>query len=175
MITCRMKDFFFDRAAVLRAVDKAARAILAQAGAAIRLIARRSMRPARRMKLAELTDTERRAHQAAVHIARREGRPPPELPYVASKPGEPPRVRKGLLKRFLFYAWDPTARTVVVGPQALGRSRTPSVLEFGGQVTLKRRKGNRTVTIAERPYMAPALTKVAPRLPQRWRGALRGG
>ena len=44
MITMRIKDMFFDRAAVVRAVDGVKRKVLSKAGAFIRTAARTSIR-----------------------------------------------------------------------------------------------------------------------------------
>jgi hypothetical protein len=64
-----------------------------------------------------------------------------------SAPGSPPSSHTGILKRFLYFAYDPTARSVVIGPEktnqvffsAAGqpvRGTVPEVLEEGGQVTV---------------------------------------
>lgn len=88
----------------------------------------------------------------------------------ASKPGESPTNREGQLKRFLFYAWDPRTRSVVVGPVALGsRPTVPGLLEFGGD----RRVGSSKVRQAERPFMAPALETAKTKLPELWAGAIK--
>jgi len=55
----------------------------------------------------------------------------------ASRPGKPPSSHTGLLKRFIFFAYDRDARSVVIGPERLPGSRygeAPSVLEYGGML-----------------------------------------
>ena len=64
-----------------------------------------------------------------------------------SVPGKPPSSRTGVLKQFIFYAYEPQKRTVVIGPTPtnqifFNRDRrpvtgtVPGVLEYGGEITL---------------------------------------
>ena len=64
-----------------------------------------------------------------------------------SAPGSPPSSHVGTLKRFLFFAYEPTRKSVVVGPaktnqvffQGDGRPVTgavPGVLEHGGEISV---------------------------------------
>lgn len=49
-----------------------------------------------------------------------------------SRPGEPPRLHTGELKRFLFFAYDLASKSVVVGPQKLTKlGSAPETLEYG--------------------------------------------
>jgi hypothetical protein len=171
VIEMRIKEFFFDKDRVVRAVDKARRAVLSKAGAFVRQRAKTSMRKRK----------------------------------AISAPGQPPSAHEGSLRRFLYFGYDPGADTVVVGPAKtnqvfFGRDRkpvtgtVPSVLEYGGQITIfevhkhgtwqradlrsRRRLAGlrtryRTVTIRPRPYMRPALTAELPRLPALWRNSVR--
>lgn len=145
MITMRIKDLFFDRHTVMRAVDKAKRAVLSKAGAFIRTAAKHSIR-------------------------KRKGLAPP---------GRPPHSHEGSLRRFLYFGYDPASDSVVVGPVGFKRSTAPNVLEFGGKSEVRYRRRGKVVktraTIAERPYMGPALEKEQPKLPKRWAGSVRGG
>lgn len=56
----------------------------------------------------------------------------------ASKPNTPPSVQIGTLRNMLFFAYDPTAQTVVIGPVGLGRNIVPGLHEFGGSQTLQK-------------------------------------
>lgn len=101
-------NMFFDRPAVISAVKKATRKTLSKAGAFVRTRARTSIRPA------------------------------PKKKKYTPVPGKPPRSHLGTLKRLIFFAWDPTTESVVVGP-ALFAGKTsdptaPEVLELGGRV-----------------------------------------
>ncbi len=145
MVTMQVKTLFFDKQTVLRAVDQAKRAVLSKAGAFIRTTAKHSIR-------------------------KRKGPAPP---------GKPPHSHTGLLKRFIFFGYDPASDSVVVGPVGFKRSTAPHVLEFGGKSEVRYRRRGKVVktraTIAERPYMGPALEKERPKLPKRWAGSVRGG
>ena len=96
----------------------------------------------------------------------------------ASKPGQPPSSHTGLLKRFIFFGYDPTAESVVIGPVGFKGSEIPNVLEHGGMTTRTRfKKGKivrRRVRIRPRPYMGPALEAERPGLPKRWRDSVKG-
>lgn len=145
MLEFAIKDLFFDRRTVVRAVDKARRAVLTKAGAFIRTTAKRSIRT-------------------------RKGSAPP---------GKPPHSHKGTLRRFIFFGYDRGSDSVVVGPVGFRKSTAPSVLEFGSQATLVRRRRGRLVRqrarYEPRPFMGPALQKEAPKLPKLWAGSVRGG
>ena len=145
----RIKSLFFDRPKVQRAVDKGKRRALSRAGAFIRQRARTSIRKRR----------------------------------PSSRPGEPPSSHTGLLRRFILFGYDRQRDSVVVGPVGFRRSRAPNVLEFGGRAIVEsgrtRRSGRmrkkRTVRIAARPYMRPALEKERSNLPAVWRNSVKGG
>jgi len=149
MIDMRIKSLFFDRPKVHRAVDRGNRRALSRAGAFIRQRARTSIRKRKR----------------------------------TSRPGEPPSSHTGLLRRFILFGYDRQRESVVVGPVGFRRSRAPHVLEFGGRAVVEsgrsRRRGRRsqkkrTVRIAARPYMRPALEKEKSNLPDVWRNSVKG-
>lgn len=83
-----------------------------------------------------------------------------------------------LLKRFIFYSYDPP-NNVVIGPVKLegpiAKRRIPKVLEYGGTVPNKDRHGNTIESrIAERPYMRPAFDRqVKKRMPMDFEGSIR--
>lgn len=150
MFDLRIKELFFDNARVLRAVDKAKRAVLSKAGAFIR-------------------------QRAKTSIRQRKGSAPP---------GQPPHSHTGLLRKFIFFGYDRSSDSVVVGPVPIKRSsEVPHVLEFGGRTTVESyhpRRGRvqrvrRRVTIDARPYMGPALEKERPNLSKQWANSVRGG
>ena len=95
-----------------------------------------------------------------------------------SLPGEPPRSQTGLLKRFLFFGYDTSSQSVVVGPAKLGGIKgkdAPHTLEYGGstEATSFYTKNTKRVTIAARPYMTPALNKNLPKLPAMWANSIK--
>lgn len=161
--------FFYDQAGrqrIFAGVDKARHKALTRAGAMVRTVARRSLRKARRKTLAELTSDQRTVFEIQKRIAKREGTETPKRPFAPSLPGEPPRMRLGLLKRFLYFAYDSDSKSVVVGPAKLTQfpGEAPSVLEFGGVS-----EGSR---IEARPFMRPAEQVVRTQYVRLWKDAM---
>lgn len=95
---------------------------------------------------------------------------------TVSRPGQPPTSWTGLLRRFLFFSYEPQKRSVVIGPARLRRSdgEAPPLLEHGGTVARRRRgAARRVLRYRARPYMGPAFEKEKPKLPQMWRDSVR--
>ena len=96
-----------------------------------------------------------------------------------SAPGEPPSSHTGLLRRFIFFGYDPTKRSVVIGPARLNQKigDAPAALEYGGTSTviedLRGKRKKRRVRMAARPYMGPAFETEKPKLPAMWRDSVR--
>lgn len=91
-------------------------------------------------------------------------------------PGSPPSSHTGLLKKFIFFGYDPERQSVVIGPTRLnqkGRGEAPPLLEYGGKATLVRRGKKKRTTYKARPYMGPAFEKEKPQLPVMWRDSVR--
>jgi hypothetical protein len=103
----------------------------------------------------------------------------------ASAPGSPPSSHTGLLKKFIFFGYEPSHRSVVIGPVRLsqkGRGEAPSLLEYGGSTkvehrgpsaTLRTGKRMKKARIRPRPFMGPAFEAEQPKLPAMWRDSLR--
>lgn len=197
MIGKKAKRFFFDRKAVLNKLPKAERQALGRGGALVRKIAQRSMRPAARKSVGDLSREERiryytnlalssgkkvhratwaemdeverrfyfwRRRQIAAGKHRRQVRP--KRPYRASRPGSPPRTRKSkLLRKRLFYVYQPARRDVIIGPEWLSKKGdAPRLLEEGGTFYVKRKGKRQRRTMDVRPYMQPALRTAKPEL-----------
>jgi len=96
-----------------------------------------------------------------------------------SEPGQPPSSHTDLLKRFLFFAWDPASKSVVVGPVVLsGHSgEALAALEHGGTSLVRTAAGRlrppRRVQIRPRPFMAPALAAELAAAPEAFRDQIR--
>ena len=91
-----------------------------------------------------------------------------------SPPGQPPHSHVGLLRDFIFFAYDPWQRSVVIGPVLLRlSSKVPSLLEYGGVVVRRTKKRTRRLRYRPRPYMRPAFEQEKPRLPDLWRDSVR--
>lgn len=104
MATIKVKELFFDRAAVIKAVGRAAARNLARSGALLMRIARNSMRYSKK----------------------------------SAPPGQPPRAHKPnpLLRKLLFFSFDPGTESVVVGPERIGKGVAPALMEYGGEETV---------------------------------------
>lgn len=90
----------------------------------------------------------------------------------SSTPGTPPSSHTGLLKRFIFFGYDPQKRSVVIGPTRLtenNRGEAPSILEYGGRTTVDKKR----VKISARPFMGPAFEKEKPKLPSMWKDSVK--
>ena len=99
-----------------------------------------------------------------------------------SAPGQPPSSHSGLLKRFIFFGYDPApgpgSGSVVIGPVRLtrkGRGQAPALLEHGGTTTLRRRGKRVQANFRQRPFMGPAFEKEKPKLPAMWRDSIAPG
>ena len=93
-----------------------------------------------------------------------------------SRPGQPPSSHTGLLKKFIFFGYDPAPGSVVIGPVRLTqkgrgdpRKTAPHLLEYGGTTTLQRNGKRQRATFRGRPFMGPAFEKEQPKLPAMWR------
>ncbi|MHB9070473.1 MAG: phage virion morphogenesis protein [Sedimentisphaerales bacterium] len=145
----QFKKMFFDSKEVIAATDKAARSVLSKIGAFIRREAKSSIKPG-------------------------------GSKHKASLPGEPPRSQTGLLKRFIFFGYDTSTQSVVVGPAKLGGVKgkdAPHTLEYGGKAAISHQlsafSSKKSVNIAPRPYMGPALNKNLPKLPAMWANSIK--
>ena len=92
-----------------------------------------------------------------------------------SAPGSPPSSHVGTLKRLIFFGYDLSARSVVIGPAPLGSTvEAPPLLEYGGTASRTDRKGRHVLArYAARPYMAPAFEKEKSKLPAMWANSVR--
>jgi len=93
-----------------------------------------------------------------------------------SQPGSPPSSHTGLLKKFIFFGYEPAKRSVVIGPVRLsqkGRGEAPSLLEYGGSTKVEHRGKRKRAKVRPRPFMGPAFEKEQPKLPAMWRDSVR--
>lgn len=145
---------FFDRAEVLKKVEAKERRLLASVGGFARTTIKRSFpKPVKKNK---------------------PGEPPRDS--KPSPPGHPPRRQTGILYDAIFFGYDSSSRSVVVGPlkrsTKSGASDTPVVLNEGGVVRnallrvvegrgKKRRERffRKTFTLKPRPYVGPKSQK----------------
>lgn len=164
----KIRDQFFDRAKVIKAMDRASRRALSRAGAYIRTTARSSIK------------TRKYGTSAPP------GSPPFDHTGFALQRENKRRKRIGQAKvvrkktafnqglRAILFGYDDASKSVVIGPLRFGNAGTstvPNIQEFGGQTRNARRK---PITVKPHPFMAPALKKEIPNLPQRWRSSVSG-
>ena len=91
-----------------------------------------------------------------------------------SEPGQPPSSHVGLLKRLIFFAFDPNRKSVVIGPTLLRPgSKAPKLLEHGGDTTFDTAKGKQPARYRPRPFMGPAFAAEEPRLPDLWKNSVK--
>lgn len=172
-VTVDDRRWFFDRAAVVKAVKTSTRRVLAKAGAHVR---KHAMHSIKRTRVKDLTPNQRQAYNIRKSEARKAGLPKPMVPVIHSRPGEPPRSITGKLKRGLRFVYEAKTQSVKIGVESFARTShrmdPPGALEFGGttfRATRGRgRTGSRHRRIAARPYLRPARAKVARTMSQLW-------
>lgn len=157
--------YFFDKPRVDRALSRARKYALSRSGALVRGFARKLIKPARRLSLGEMSPTQRRRHEQRLRHARKQGLPRPLRPLASARPGQPPRNKTGLLKNFIYFAFEPARSSVVVGPVALRNKRTAWLLEYGGSARLPASNGQRVqMRFRGNPFMRPALEQARPQI-----------
>ncbi|GIW56321.1 MAG: hypothetical protein KatS3mg082_2725 [Nitrospiraceae bacterium] len=82
-----------------------------------------------------------------------------------STPGQPPHTREGLLRQAILFSVERPQQRVVIGPSAALVGTSGKAHEFGGRY--------RRENYPRRPFMAPALAKLRPRLPRFWADSIR--
>lgn len=140
---------------------------LSKWGFDVRRAVKRTLKKRRKKTLAEMTSAERQRYKIERQILKSGGklwggRTKPFKPSKPSEPGEPPRMILGLIKKFMYYAYDKEQRSVVVGPAIIDNpTGAPETLEEGGYVQFH----GHQVRIAPRPYMKPIFDEYYPKLP----------
>lgn len=150
----KIKKLFFDRAAVVNSADKAAVKELSRFGAHVRRRVKSSIKAAPKR---EKTARKRGLIGEAGH-------------YVSS-PGDPPLSHVGGIKDNVYFGYDPSARSVVIGPVVFkGRARGARALEQGGDSEDSR---GRIISVRARPYMKPAFLAELPKVPAQFKGSVK--
>ncbi len=95
-----------------------------------------------------------------------------------STPGQPPSSHTGLLKKFIWFGYEPSNKSVVIGPVMLNSKsgNAPEALEHGGMSIvldgLRKNRKKRKINIAARPFMGPAFEKEKLKLPAMWKDSV---
>jgi hypothetical protein len=162
------KSFFFYEK-ILEKMDKDAAKGLSRFGAFVRRSAKSSIRKARQKSKGQLTKDERQRFHIRQRYHELGKGPKPKRPLAPSNPGEPPRSITGLLKKHIYFVYEPQRKSVVIGPASLNKStNAPEVLEKGGAATSS--KGDH-FRMEKRPYMKPSFDKEYPKLARMLLGA----
>jgi len=91
-----------------------------------------------------------------------------------SPPMHPPYSHVGLLRQFIFFAYDEERKSVVIGPTLLrSGSEVPRLLEYGGETTIKKHGKALLARYRPRPYMRPAFEEEESNLTALWRNSVR--
>lgn len=90
-----------------------------------------------------------------------------------SKKGNPPSSHSGELRKLIFFSYDQTRDSVVIGPllfKSSGSPTVPNILEFGG---MKKYAGKRRKYDA-RPFMRPAFETELNKgnIPKQWKNSI---
>ncbi len=97
----------------------------------------------------------------------------------AAAAGAPPSAHKesgALMRKLLYFGYDPSSNSVVVGPVSARGGEAPNLNEFGGRAKRYRRgvKQPFIATYPARPFMLPALKAEEPKMPKAWTNSIRG-
>ncbi len=144
MIDLRIKQMFFDRPKVKRAVDAARRRVLSKAGAFIRQTARTSIRKRKGTS--------------------KPGQPPHSHVGLLRR-----FILFGYDRQSDSVVVGPVGFRASTAPRVLERGGTTTVTR-----RRRGKRTERRVRIAARPYMNPALEKELPKLPDLWRNSVKG-
>ena len=149
MDVAKFKLNFFDAKAVTDPVDRAKKRLLSRVGAFTRTKARQSLKYG--------TGVSPPGRPPIVHRSIGFTRKKKSKGVVTQQPASP-------LRELLFFAYDPSADSVVIGP-AIGGSHTgaPEALEWGGSTRVVRHGRTVTIRIGARPTVTPALETEAPK------------
>lgn len=154
----KVSGVLFNSTAIESLMSKKAKKTLTQVGRKIKRRAKRSLKLAKRVRSAsQIKDPLiRKSFELRMTQFERGNRThPPSAPFVPSKPGGIPKIRRrnSPLKRGIFFSYDAQLKSVIVGPAKINgiRGDAPHALEHGGNSSGRR--------IARRPYMSTALIK----------------
>ena len=101
-----------------------------------------------------------------------------------SRPGTAPHSHVGLLKRLIYFGYDPGRESVVIGPARLssklyaGPETLPEAEEYGGEGWAWEHAGMRQwrrkrATYPARPYMGPAFEAEKDNAPNLWANSVK--
>lgn len=156
MINASLKQFFFDKENVTRALDRGAARALGRFGVYVQREDKKSLKYA---KVKSLPGRPPTVHRSPSFTRKKKNRK-----------GGTRRQMVSPLRELTFYGYDPSQRSVVIGPEVFRRSKVgggkvPRVIEEGGTGPVK--SGGR-ITVGRyspRPHTGPAFRRKLPMLP----------
>ncbi len=162
MFTVKMaKAGFFDRAAVINAVDRATLKVFKEFGRLVRKGAQKSLVYSDKVSS---PGSPPHAHKSNT------------ITRISKSTGKK-RIRSvSFLREFIFFVFDKSSRSVVIGPTRLANTMSPEslpALEYGGTSTILDHGKSRRVNVAARPFMGPAFEAEKPGLPAMWANSVR--
>lgn len=168
-ITARMKESFFDRSAILRAVDAATVRNLSKAGRFVQVDAQRSQKP---KKPGVYSPPGTPPYSHVEWKRRRENR---QRKKAGQEPLRSGQGFRGL--RQIYFVYEPTRQGVIVGPVSETGGKVTQLMEFGGsgRIWNPRTKRHEMRSYAARPFMRPAFNRTIVKLAPLWRDSIRPG
>lgn len=147
------KSGFFDRDKVIAKLSRDARKALSKLGAFVRRRAQTSLRYRQGVSSPGSPPS---AHRTVLRA------------NAKRLTGKPQLVSP--LREFLFFSYDDSSRSVVIGPARLNGKvgDAPRSLEYGGTSVVMASGKTRSVGIKARPFMRPALAVELPNVPRVW-------
>lgn len=93
----------------------------------------------------------------------------------SAETGKPPSAHGNpKLKDLIFFAYDSSDKSTVIGPVLFAKGEAPELLEKGGTIVRKGRGGkSRAMHYRGNAFAAPALETAAPKLPAIWANSVK--
>lgn len=159
----QFKKMFFDRQAVLNATDRARVRALSKFGAFVRRADKSSVKYKKGKSAA---GSPPHAHRLA-HFKRKK-----------KSKGQTVRQPSSPLRELIFFGYDSSSRSVVIGPAAfksrLGVGVVPRVVEEGGVGPFVGKGGKvQSAVYKPRPHTGPAFRREIPKLPQMFKDSIK--
>ena len=152
---------FFDKKKVIDAVDRATLRIFKTFG---RLVRKRAQASLKYGETTSAPGTPPTAHRSR------------DVSRTSKSTGKTRKRSVSFLREYLYFAFDPSTKSVVIGPARLNSTVTSDALpalEFGGQSVKAIRGKRQRINVQARPFMGPAAKAETPGLPAMWRDSVR--
>lgn len=147
----KVKQLFFDAPAVVNLMTEKTRKAFVRFGGFVRTVSKRSMRK----------------HKPIIAVGDKWIIAGTNTEAKTSSPGSPPFSREGGLRNRIFFGLEKVRKSVVIGPTPY-KANAAEVLEYGGRTQIYDHaiKQKRNISVAPRPFMAPAFDEGQKKLPE---------